>query len=486
MHPDDWTNPTPKGRYNLVVIGAGTACLIAAAGAAGLGARVALVERHMLGGDCLNFGCVPSKAMIRSGHAAAAVRDAGRFGVEVSGELPAVDFARVMERMRALRADLSHHDSAERFSELGVDVYIGDARFTSTDAVEVEDQTLTFARAIIATGARAVVPAIPGLSDVDFLTNKTVFSLTALPARLGVLGAGPIGCELAQTFARLGARVHLLEQAERVLPREDPEASALVHGALERDGVTVYVGHPLSEVRSDGDVKLLVSAGKGGTEEVAVDQLLLATGRRPNVEGLGLDATGVTTHPRGITLDDHLRTENPRVFAAGDVAQPFHFTHAADHSARIALRNALFMGRERLSGLVVPWATFTDPEVAHVGLTVSEMDARGLRYRTYTQTMDTVDRALIDGETEGFARVHVAANTDRILGATVVGKNAGSLISEVSAAIAGGLGLGQFTSIIHPYPTQADVFSKLANQVQRERLTPAVSKLMETWMSLTR
>ncbi|MCO4772503.1 MAG: mercuric reductase [Deltaproteobacteria bacterium] len=485
VHPEDWTDPPPEGRYNLVVLGAGTAGLIAAAGAAGLGAKVALIEKHMMGGDCLNTGCVPSKALIRAARAAADVRDAASFGVELSGELPKVDFSKVMERMRRLRADISHHDSAGRFRDLGVDVFLGAGTFVAQDAIEVNGTRLHFAKAVIATGARAFVPPIPGLAAAGFLTNESVFSLTDLPPRLGVIGAGPIGCELAQSFARFGAEVHLVELDHRVLPHEDPEASALVHASLSRDGVQLHVAHELTRVQNSGDHPVLHLSGDED-QEVEVDAILLAIGRAANTEHLGLDAAGVKVHPKGIEVDDHLRTSNPRVFAAGDVAQPFHFTHAADHTARIVIRNALFGGRQRLSALNMPRATYTAPEVAHVGWTVADLEGRGIEYRTFTQDFASVDRCILDGETEGFARVHIAANSDRIFGATVVGKNAGNLISEVSVAMAGGMGLGSLASVIHPYPTQAEVFPKLGSQFMRTRLTPMVAKGMDAWLSFTR
>ena len=484
VHPADWTNPTPADRYNLVVIGGGTAGLVTAIAAAGLGAKVALVERHLLGGDCLTLGCVPSKALIRAGRAAADVRRAGRFGVRV-GE-PVVDFPAVMERMRRLRADIAVHDSAARFSEAGVDVFLGDGAFADGKSVAVDGATLRFKSAVVATGAKAFVPPIPGLHESGFLTNETVFSLTELPARLAVIGAGPIGCELAQSFARFGSTVTLVELADRIMPREDPDASRVVSEALADDGVAVRAGHTLTAVRGGAEGRTLVLTADGSSEEVVVDAILVAIGRSPNVEGMGLEAAGVEFGREGVVVDDFMRTTNPRIFAAGDVASRYQFTHAADFMARLVIRNALFGGRGRHSALLVPWATYTDPEVAHVGLTLQEAEERGVTLRTFTEELSHIDRAILEGETEGFARIHVAADSDRILGATIVATHAGEMINEITVAMKAGMGLGELASVIHPYPTQAEALRKLGDQFNRLRLTPFVASAMNRWLGWTR
>ena len=472
VHPPDWVNPEPAGRYNLVVVGAGTAGLVSAAGAAGLGAKVALVERHLLGGDCLNVGCVPSKALIRSARAAAAVAGAAEFGVCVPPGTR-VDFPRVMERVRRLRADLSPHDSARRFRDLGVDVFLGEGRFTASDSLEVGGRTLRFARAIVATGARASAPPIPGLVEVGYLTNETVFSLTELPARLAVIGAGPIGCEMAQAFARLGSRVTLVAKGGQLLPREDAEAAALVEKALVRDGVELRRGVSVRGARpGDGGTKLLVlEAADGASVELAADAVLVAVGRTPNVEGLGLEAAGVAYDRHGVLVDDRLRTSNKRVFAAGDIASRFKFTHAADALARIALRNALFFGRERASALTIPWCTYTSPELAHVGLGPSEAREACLEIDTLRIPLGDVDRARLDGD-EGLLKVHVRKGTDRLVGATLVAPDAGNIISELTLAIGSRLGLKTLASTIHPYPTAAEVVKRAADAYSRSRLTP--------------
>lgn len=483
VHPSDWVNPRPQGRYNLVVVGAGTAGLVAASAAAGLGARVALVERALLGGDCLNVGCVPSKALLRCARAAADVRDAAAYGVR-GAEGATVDFAAVMERMRRLRASIGPNDSAERYRGLGVDVYFGEARFTGSDALEVAGQTLRFRRAIVATGARAAVPDIPGLAAAGYYTNETIFTLTELPRRLAAIGAGPIGCELAQAFARLGAEVTLLESASQILPKEDLDAARIVECSLARDGVRILLGSCLRRIESSSDGRLLSIERGDKTESLAVDAILMAVGRQPNVEGLGLEAAGVEFNPRdGIAVDDRLRTGNRRIFAAGDVASHDKFTHAADALARIAIQNALFFGRARASGLVVPRCTYTDPEIAHVGLGEHDARDRGIEVDTFTQELGHVDRAILDGETEGFVRVHVRRGTDRIVGGTIVARHAGETIGELTLAIVERRGLKTLARTIHPYPTQAEGIKRTADAYNRTRLKPWAKSLLEKWFA---
>jgi pyruvate/2-oxoglutarate dehydrogenase complex dihydrolipoamide dehydrogenase (E3) component len=488
VRPPGWINPEPAPRYNLVVIGAGTAGLVAAAGAAGLGARVALAERHLMGGDCLNVGCVPSKSMLRSAHAAAAARDGERFGVHVGAE-SRTDFPAVMARVRAIRAGIAPHDSASRFrDEYGVDVFLGEARFTGPDTVEVAGRALRFARAVIATGARAVRPPIPGLAEAGFFTNETIFNLTERPGRLAVLGGGPIGCEMAQAFARLGSAVTLIEAGEHFLPREDAEAAAVLLEAFARDGIDVRLRTSLArvEVRDRQRVLHLESGGRRSTIEA--DAILVGVGRAANVEGLGLDAAGVRFTGHGVEVDDHLRTSNRRIYAAGDVASPFKFTHTADAMARIVVQNALFgfAGRRRMSSLVIPWCTYTDPEIAHVGMYERDAAAAGIAVRTFVVPMAEVDRAVADGEIDGFVKVHVRAGSDRVVGATIVARHAGEMISELTAAIVGGIGLGKIAGVIHPYPTQAEAIRKAGDAFNRTRLTPRVAGLMRRYFAWRR
>jgi pyruvate/2-oxoglutarate dehydrogenase complex dihydrolipoamide dehydrogenase (E3) component len=486
VHPPDWRNPTPAPCYNLVVIGAGTAGLVTAAGAAGLGAKVALIEKHLLGGDCLNVGCVPSKALIRSGRAVFDANGAGAFGALTGGPAE-VDFPAVMERMRKLRADLSPHDSAERFTKLGVDVFLGEARFAGPDTIGVGGQNLRFKRAVIATGARATEPPIPGLAETGYLTNESVFSLTECPARLAVIGGGPIGCELAQALQRLGSKVSLLHKNAHLLDREDTEAAAIVQRAFIREGVTLCLNTKITRVDRKGGGKVIWYESQGKETSVVVDEILIGTGRAPNVEGLNLETVGVQyDRSKGVLVNDRLQTTNPRIYAAGDVCLDWKFTHAADSSARIVIQNALFLGRKKASALTMPWCTYTDPEIAHVGL--YERDARegGIEVDTYVRQFKEVDRAVLDGEEDGFVKFHVRKGHDEILGATLVARHAGEMISEVSVAMAAGIGLGKLASVIHPYPTQAEALRQCGDAYNRTRLTPTVKKWMGRWLAWQR
>lgn len=485
VHPPGWVNPRPAGRYNLVVIGAGTAGLVTAIGAAGLGAKVALVERGLMGGDCLNVGCVPSKALLRAARAWADVRAAGAFGIRVPAGT-SVDFAAVMERMRRLRARISATDAAARCRDLGVDVFLGEGRFTGAETIEVGGVALPFRNAVIATGARATAPPITGLAEVGYLTNETIFTLTALPPRLAVIGAGPIGCELAQAFARFGAAVTLIEAAPRVLPHEDGDAAAVVEKVLREDGVRILAGATVARVEHAGGGKALWLAGEPAVPLV-VDEILVGAGRAPNVEGCGLETAGVAyDRTVGVTVDDHLRTTNPRVFAAGDVCSGLRFTHHADFQARIVIRNALFLGRARADALTVPWCTYTDPEIAHVGLDEAGADARGIRVRTLVQSLAEVDRAVLDGEERGFVKVHVRDRTDRIVGATVVARHAGEMLPELTLAIVHRLGLAKIADTMHAYPTQAEAIRKLGDTWNRSRLTPTVRRVLRAWLAWRR
>ena len=483
VHPVDWHNPVPAERYHLLVIGGGTAGLVSAAIAAGLGARVALVERHHMGGDCLNVGCVPSKAVIRAARGWHAARTAAtRFGGP-SASGPG-DFARAMTRMRELRADMSRVDSASRFRELGVDVFLGHARFSGTDSAIVRgddgsETSLRFRRAIIATGGRASAPPIEGLTEAGYLTNETVFDLETLPPRLLVIGGGPIGCELAQAFARFGSHVTILNADAHLLPREDADAAAIVERALVADGVELLQGVKIVAARREGETRTLIHEVDGQRTECNGDQILVAAGRAPNVDGLGLEEAGVRYDRKGIDIDDRFRTSNRSVFAIGDCASKYQFTHAADAQARRVVPNALFfgMGGGKGSTLVMPWCTFTAPEVAHVGITAQEVANAGDAVETITVPLADVDRAVLDGDTDGYLRVHLARGSDRILGATLVSDHAGETISEITAAMTNGIGLTGLGATIHPYPTQAEVIRKAADAYRRQRLTPSAKRL---------
>ena len=486
VHPPDWANPVPAERYNLVVIGAGTAGLIAAAGAAGLGARVALIERHLLGGDCLNVGCVPSKAVIRASRALFEARNSAPFGV-LHGAGLGFDFATAMERMRRLRAEISQHDSARRFrDELGVDVFIGTGSFRDPETIDVAGKTLRFKKAAICTGARAAALPIPGLAAAGYLTNETLFSLTELPPRLAVIGGGPIGCEMAQAFARFGSHVTLIELGPQLLGREDGDAAALLHEAFIREGIDLQLGVKIIDVKTLGSDKILYLERDGQVLDVTVDAILVSVGRAPNIEGLGLEKAGIKFDRSGVAVSDTLQSSNPNVYAAGDICFPYKFTHTADALARILIANTLFMGRQKSSALTIPWCTYTDPEIAHVGLYEKDAAEKGIAVTTLTVPLADIDRAVLDGETAGFARVHLRQGTDRILGATIVARHAGEMINEFSLAISNGLGIAAIGKTIHPYPTQAEVSKRLADAYNRTRLTPLVKKLLAAWLKWQR
>ena len=485
VRPPDWTAPPPLPTYDLVVIGGGTAGLVTAAGAAGLGARVALVERDRLGGDCLNTGCVPSKTLLASADAAAAIARGAPLGIHAT--LQAVDFGAVMARVRATRAAIAPHDSAARFAGLGVHVFFGAAAFTSPSSVDVDGVRLSFSRAVIATGARPAIPEIDGLEGADVLTSETIFELTEQPRRLAILGGGAVGCELAQAFARLGTRVYLLEAAPRLLPREDADAADVIRDALQRDGVSVLTGAAAHQATRHGDGWRLTITRGAITDTLEADRVLVAVGRRANTEGLALAAAGVAVGSGGrVIVSDFLRTANRRVYAAGDVCLPWQFTHAADWSARLAVRNALFAGRARVSGLVLPRATFTDPEVASIGLTRADAEERRVPVTPFEVRFDTVDRAVAEARTGGFLRILVGRGSDRILGATIVGPRAGELISEIAVAMRAGLGLAGLSNVVHPYPGYADAIRAAADACNRTRLTPRAARLVRAWLSLRR
>lgn len=484
-HPPEWTNPRPQTRYNLVVIGAGTAGLVSAAGAAILGARVALVERNLMGGDCLNFGCVPSKSLIAAARTAHAVREAAGFGVEIPGP-PEVRFQQVMERVRRIRSNISEHDSADRFAALGVDVFFGQAQFVSRRSIEVAGTRLDFSRAIIATGARAADLQVPGLKEAGYLTNETVFSINEQPKRLIVVGSGPIGCELGQAFHQLGSNVTMVSAGSKLLPKDDPDAAQVLQKRFEREGIQMRFNARILRAETSPRGKALVFDRGNGEEDVTADEILVAVGRAPNVEGLNLEAAGIEYNNKGVLVDNRLRTSNPRVYAAGDIASQYQFTHAAEAMARVALQNALFFGRKKASTLVVPWSTFTDPEVAHVGLDERQAKDAGLPVRTITLPFKENDRAATDCETAGFARVHVGARDGRLLGATIVGSHAGEMIGELVLAIQKKMKIADLSSIIHPYPTRAEIIKRLGDESMRSRLKPWIKRLLTTFFAWSR
>ncbi len=490
-HPPDWTNPQPTARYDLVVIGAGTAGLVVAAGAAGLGLglKVALVERSLMGGDCLNVGCVPSKSVIRSSRVVADIRSASAFGVHPPDSLR-VDFAAVMKRMRKVRADISPHDSVERFQQLGIDVFLGSAQFVNEDTITVDNARLQFKKAVIATGARAARPQIPGLEDTGYLTNETVFSLTELPPRLAIIGGGPIGCELAQAFHRLGSKVTLIHNHAHLLDKEDADAAEIVQQQFIQEGLHLALNATIDKVEKTSAGKVLRVNHSGTVESVVVDEILVGAGRQPNVDGLNLETVGVEYDPRkGVMVNDYLQTANPRIYAAGDICMNWKFTHAADAAARIVIKNTLFapfgLGRSKLSDLVMPWVTYTDPEIAHVGMYEHQARAKGIETDTIKISMADVDRALADGEPEGFVKILHKKGSDTILGATIVARHAGEMISEITLAIVTKQGLSALSGVIHPYPTQAEAIKKAADAYRRTLLTPRTQAFLKVLTKLS-
>jgi pyruvate/2-oxoglutarate dehydrogenase complex dihydrolipoamide dehydrogenase (E3) component len=482
VHPQNWVNPTPKEQYDLVVIGAGTGGLVVAAGAAGLnlGLKVALIEKYLMGGDCLNFGCVPSKAIIRSAKVLGEIFKAQELGINVTKT--EVNFALVMERMRKIRAGISHHDSAERFKNLGIDVFLGEAGFLSNNIIEVGENKLTFKKAVIATGARAVEPKIEGIKEAGFLTNETVFSLTELPQTLAVIGAGPIGCELAQAFHRLGANVILFHKYDHILNKEDKDAAEIVQNIFIKEGIKIVFNAQISRVEKSNEGKKIYYSSNGIQDSIIVDEILIGAGRQPNIEGLNLESVGVEYDQKGVKVNDYLQTTNPKIFAAGDICLPYKFTHTADAAARIVIKNTLFspfgLGKAKFSNLVIPWVTYTDPEIAHVGKYERELQAQGIEHETIKIEMSSVDRAIADQETAGFVKIHHQKGSDKILGATIVASHAGEMISEITAAMVNKIGLNGLSRVIHSYPTQAEAIKKAADAYRRKLLTPSSQKIL--------
>lgn len=483
VHPPVWTPPMPASKYHVVVVGAGTAGLITSIAAAGLGARVALIEADRMGGDCLNVGCVPSKLLISAARALRAARRGLRDGM-MHGSDPVADFPAIMNRMRNVRGNISVHDSAARYKQQGVDVFFGRGEFVNGNTCVVNGTPLNFRRAVICTGARAAVPNVSGLAEVGFLTNETVFNLTELPRRMVVLGGGPIGCELAQTFAAFGSHVTVIQKEPRILPRDSAAASEVVANAFRAEGITVISNALTSKVESAGSGKRVIYSVVGEPEaSVECDEILVATGRAPNVAGLGLERLGIEFDVRnGVKVDASLRTSSPCIYAAGDVCSAFRFTHAADVMARVVVQNVLSLGSSKFDPKRIPWSTYTSPEVAGVGLTPAAAEKQGIPFREYTESFSRVDRAILDGETDGFVSILTGKKNDRILGATIVHPHAGELIGEVTMAMTHGIGLSKLSRSIRPYPTSSEVFKRVADSCSRERLKPWVKQLLGMWL----
>lgn len=472
-----WADRRPaRYDYNMVVIGAGSAGLVSAYIAAATKAKVALIEKHRMGGDCLNTGCVPSKALLRSAKLLSHIARSRQFGIErASAEF---DFADVMQRVQRVVKAVEPHDSVERYTGLGVDCVTGAATITSPWTVDVAtaagSRTLTTKNIVIAAGARPFVPPIPGLAEVGYLTSDTVWNLRTLPRRLVVLGGGPIGSELTQAFARLGAQVTQVEMLPRLLVREDPEVSALLKQRFEAEGIRVLVEHKAKQFLVDGGEKVMLAEHEGGDVRIPFDEVLVAVGRVANTSGYGLEELGIgTTKARTVETDEYLQTIYPNIFACGDVAGPYQFTHTAAHQAWYAAVNALFgsLRRYRADYRVIPWTTFTEPEVARVGINEQEAKQRNVPHAVTVYGIDDLDRAIADEEAHGFVKVLTSPGTDRILGVTIVGEHAGDLLAEYVLAMKHGLGLNRILGTIHVYPTLAEANKYAAGAWKRGTVT---------------
>lgn len=465
--------------HDLIVVGGGTAGLVTAAGSAGIGARVALIERDRLGGECLWNGCVPSKALIAAARAAHEARGADRFGVTSAGA--SVDFGRVMRWVHAAQQRIAPHDSPERFRGLGVEVIEGEARFTGERTLTVDGRVLSAPRIVIATGSRPAVPPIEGLDRVPYLTNETIFSLERRPATLLVLGGGPIGLELAQAFARLGSSVHVLEAGARLLPREDHEIVERLAACLRADGVTLHLGATITraERTAGGAVRLIDRTGS----TYDGDELLVATGRSPRLDTLELSRGGVDSGRDGIAVTESLATTAEGVWAAGDCVGPLRFTHVADYQARLVVRNAFFPLHGAADYSVVPWVTYTDPELAHVGMTEQEARAaHGDAVRIWRRPFDEVDRAITDGHTGGLVKL-VTIGRGKIVGGHILGHGAGNMIGEITLAMKHGISAQALGNTIHPYPTYPEAIRHAAEGYTKSRFTGAVKRVVNWWVT---
>jgi len=472
--------------YNLVVVGGGPAGILVAMRAVSLGAKVALVERAELGGVCINVGCIPSKALIATSRVVADARNAKHFGAGAPRDLD-VDFGAAMERVRHVRDRVAKGSSVESLESMGIEVVRGDASFVDSRTVKVGARELRFKKALIATGARPKPPTIPGLVDAGYLTYETVFDLRACPRRFLVMGGGPTGCELAQAFHRLGAHVTIVQDEPMFLRQEERDAAQILSNVFAREGMELHLNTEVTSVRVEGGAKVVCLRSDDHESSVTVDEIFVGTGRVANVDGLNLEAARVEydeTH--GIVVDDFLRTTNHRIYAAGDVCFEHKFIHIEDASARIVVDNALFLRRERLSALTIPWCTYTDPEIAHVGMYVRDAIARGIPIKTFTVLMHDVDRAITDAEEDGFVKIHVREGTDEILGATVVARHAGEMINDLSLAMTAKIGLSEIARVVRAYPTQAAAVKMAADAYESASVTPRRKKLRSAWNRLLR
>ncbi|MBT8141504.1 MAG: FAD-dependent oxidoreductase [Gammaproteobacteria bacterium] len=466
IFPHDYQNPIPQDKYHLVVIGAGPAGLVTAIGAAGLGAKVALIEAKAMGGDCLNVGCVPSKALL----AAAKKVKNGKLSPE-----------KAFDWVHQVRANISHHDSVERFSDAGIDVFLGRGKFTDAHTVMVGEAQLKAKAFVIATGSEPFVPPIAGLESVAVHTNENIFDLQTAPKSIGILGGGPIGCEMAQAFADLGSEVHLFEMAEQILIREHPEAAKLVSDSLEQRGVHLQLGEAVRQL-APSENGILVTAGDTSVE---VECVLAAVGRKANFQQLDLDKAGVETHKRGITVDSHFRTSQKHIFAIGDVSSKYQFTNYADAQARAVIQNALFPGNSSTNTDLLPWCTYTKPEIARIGLDAADAKERGIEVDTYRYDWKDSDRAQTEDDKLGFVEVLTKKGSDKLLGATIVGSDAGDQIAPLSVMLSTGTGLKDLSASLFCYPTRSEYLKRLSDAFNKTRLTPTSAKLLKFWLDKT-
>jgi pyruvate/2-oxoglutarate dehydrogenase complex dihydrolipoamide dehydrogenase (E3) component len=468
VRPEDWENPVPRNVYDLAIIGAGPAGLAAAESAARLGFSVALIERNRIGGNSLNVGSVPSKAIIRTARVYGTMRDAEEFGAPVPNE-PALEFDKVMARMRRIRTRISEYNSAHNLTVLGVDIFFGNARFERADVLLVGDTRLHFKKALIATGARPRAPDIPGLDQIGYHTSATIFEMAALPKRLAVIGGGPLGCELAQAFCRLGSHVTIVQNDPKFLPREERDAAEILSRSMARDGVEIRLNTTVVGARCESGVKILKTVNNDVESDIQADEILLSIGRVPNVEELGLEAAAVEFDTdQGIKVDDFLRSTNPNVYAAGDACLSLKFTNAAQFSGRMAVQNALMQAQQRQSSSAIPWCTYCDPEIAHIGLHVWEARQQSIPIKSFTVMMHDVDRAITDGQDIGFVKIHIAEESDKILGATIVASRASELINEMAVIMSAGIGMKALAAVVHTYPAQSEAIMLAAQAYKRE------------------
>lgn len=455
VRPSIWQNPSAEGIYDFAVLGAGPAGIAAAEAASRAGVRVALIERDRIGGNSLNAGSIPSKAIVKSAGVYAAMHKAEEFGAPMPSE-PPLDFEKVMERMRRIRTRVSEHHSIEKLSALGIHVFFGAARFESKNTLRIGDAQLRFRKALVATGARPRESEIPGLSQIGHQTSATIFDLERLPKRLAVIGGGPLGCEMAQAFCRLGSRVTIVQNDPKFLPREERDAAEILSRAMARDGVEIRLNTTVVGARAAKGVKILQTVNNDVKHEIETDEILLSIGRRSNVEGIGLESASIALDCNGgIKVDDFMCTTNPDVYGAGDVCMDLKFTNAARASALIAVRNALLEGHERRSRLIIPWCTYCDPEIAHIGMHVWEACQESISIKSYTVMMHSVDRAITETSDAGFVKIHVAEGTDRILGATIVASRASELINEMSVVMSARIGMTDLANTVHTYPAES-------------------------------